>query len=134
VPGTDDVPGQTLRRTLAALPSSVRDARAHVRALVPDWPTACLATLQVLVDEIVTNAVLHARSPLELVAHVDARGIRVEVADQDPRMPRTRHYGRTSTTGRGLLLVEALACRWGAEQADGGKVVWFEFRCETADD
>ena len=115
--------------TLSAQPASVRHARAQVRSLVADWPPACTATLQVLVDELVTNAVLHARTSLDIVARLEHHRIRVEVSDDDPRMPRLRRYGPTSSTGRGLHLVEALATLWGAEPSPGGKVVWFEFDC-----
>jgi anti-sigma regulatory factor (Ser/Thr protein kinase) len=119
-----------LRVRLSAQPASVRDARARVRSLVADWPPECTATLQVLVDELVTNAVLHARTSLDVVARLDDHHIRVEVSDDDPRMPRLRKYGPTSSTGRGLHLVEALATLWGAEPFAGGKVVWFEFECD----
>jgi anti-sigma regulatory factor (Ser/Thr protein kinase) len=119
-----------LRATLPAQPASVRHARAQVRSLVAGWPPGCTATLQVLVDELVTNAVLHARTSLDVMARVEDHHIRVEVRDDDPRMPRLRKYGPTSSTGRGLHLVEALATLWGAERSSGGKVVWFEFECD----
>ena len=109
--------------------ASAREARRKVRALVPTWPTECSAALQLLVDELVTNAVLHARSDAELVATIDGRRARVEVHDKSTRRPTALHYGPSSVTGRGLHLVEALAQRWGVDEVSGGKVVWFELDC-----
>jgi anti-sigma regulatory factor (Ser/Thr protein kinase) len=123
----------TLRLQLPPRPASAREARHKVRALVPTWPTECAAALQLLVDELVTNAVLHARSDSELVATVEGRSARVEVRDESTRVPTARHYGPSSTTGRGLHLVEALAQRWGVEPVAGGKVVWFELDCNSRD-
>jgi anti-sigma regulatory factor (Ser/Thr protein kinase) len=109
--------------------ASAREARKKVRAMVDSWPTECAAALQLLVDELVTNAVLHARSDTELVAIVEGSFARVEVRDQSTRLPTPLHYGASSVTGRGLHLVEALAQRWGVEEIAGGKIVWFELDC-----
>jgi anti-sigma regulatory factor (Ser/Thr protein kinase) len=123
----------TLRLQLPPRPASAREARRKVRALVPTWPTECAAALQLLVDELVTNAVLHARSDSELVATVDGRSARVEVRDESMHVPTARHYGPSSTTGRGLHLVEALAQRWGVDPVSDGKIVWFELDCHGRD-
>jgi len=111
--------------------SSVREARVRVRNMAAGWPAECSATLQVLVDELVTNAILHARTDATLVAHVDHDHARVEVHDGSTLAPQPRHYGGDSVTGRGLHLVEALSRRWGVEPTDDGKVVWFELDCDS---
>lgn len=77
-----------------------------------------------LVDELVANAVLHARSPVEVRARLDAARLHVEVADGSPQPPRLRE---PDVGGRGLRIVDALASAWGVTPAEGdGKAVWFE--------
>jgi anti-sigma regulatory factor (Ser/Thr protein kinase) len=123
----------TLNLHLPPRPASARDARTKVRAMVTDWPAQCAAALQVLVDELVTNAILHARSDAELKATVNGRVARVQVRDSSVRLPTALHYGTSSVTGRGLHLVEALATRWGVDEVAGGKIVWFELDCDHDD-
>lgn len=81
---------------------------------------------ELLTSELVTNAVLHARSPSKL--RIERRGNHVWVAvhDASPAPPRLRDYGPDAVTGRGLLLVDRLARRWGTEPDAHGKYVWFE--------
>lgn len=81
---------------------------------------------QLLVTELVTNAVVHARSEVCVGVSCSGPRIRVEVADDCPLPPRPRVPGLDDTTGRGLLLVEALAAAWGSDATDAGKTVWFE--------
>ncbi len=60
--------------------------------------------------------------------------MRVEVADHDPALPVQQHPPAEAVTGRGLLIVDALATRWGVEPAADGKTVWFELACRTTTD
>ena len=86
-------------------------------------------TAALLTSELVTNAVLHGRSGLAVIALADADVVRVEVADGTPVMPRLRPARPDGTTGRGMQLIASLASRWGMrrlEAADYRKVVWFE--------
>lgn len=83
-------------------------------------------TALLLTSEIVTNAVLHARTPIDVAVQIAPGRVRVEVADRSPVLPVTKHYDRSAETGRGLVLLEALASDWGVEAAPGGKVVWFD--------
>jgi anti-sigma regulatory factor (Ser/Thr protein kinase) len=78
-----------------------------------------------LTSEVVTNAILHARTPLRLTATVDADQVVVRVYDTLRTPPRRRSYRSDAGTGRGMHLVEALADRWGVEQTSAGKCVWF---------
>ena len=82
--------------------------------------------MPVVVSELVTNSVLHAGTPSEVVVVVDDRCVRVEVRDADPTLPTMRQPSPDTVTGRGLLLVDALTDRWGSSPAGPGKVVWFE--------
>ena len=83
-----------------------------------------IATL--LASELVTNAVLHARSAVELRLHIDGGRVRVEVHDGSAMPVTPRHFTSDAATGRGLLLVTELAAAWGSDVGPDGKCVWFE--------
>jgi hypothetical protein len=113
--------------TFAGDRASPAHARRFVDATLGSWQRGEFAErASLLVSELVTNAVLHAGTPLDVVLRLGADRLRVEVRDGSPRLPERKHYATTASTGRGLLLVEALAAAWGVEEAGGGKVVWFE--------
>jgi anti-sigma regulatory factor (Ser/Thr protein kinase) len=78
-----------------------------------------------LTSEVVTNAILHARTPLRLTAIVEAGQVVVRVYDTLRTPPRRRAYRADASTGRGMHLVEALADRWGVDETSAGKCVWF---------
>lgn len=98
-----------------------------MRDLLDAWGAGEFEDVAVLLtSELVTNAVLHARSAPELnVRLVDGR-LRIGVADRTPVAPVRKRYGKEAATGRGLLLIETMSNAWGTEPSDGGKVVWFE--------
>ena len=81
-----------------------------------------------VVSELATNAVIHARSDfiVSLSSHDDA--VRVSVRDSSLALPVLRNPPPTSVSGRGLILVASIAQRWGIEPVSDGKVVWAEFR------
>ena len=82
---------------------------------------------QLLVSELVTNAVAHAGTPLEVECAPTDRGLRVEVHDGSTRLPVPVRPHPWAERGRGLVLVDTLASRWGADPRPGsGKAVWFE--------
>lgn len=87
--------------------------------------------ISLLVSEVVTNSILHARTEVNLSIACDGTHIRVEVADSSPLAPVIRNYSDLAGTGRGMVLVEELSDAWGLQTVDGGKVVWFEV--ETAE-
>lgn len=85
--------------------------------------------MSLVVTELVTNAVLHAKAPIELVIEQNGRGVRVSVVDCDPHLPTPptpRPATAELTFGRGLAVVEAVAARWGATPHGEGKEVWAE--------
>lgn len=92
--------------------------------------TAELAAL--LVNELVTNAILHAGTEFGVRLRRAHGRIRVEVADGGDGTVALREYGAEASTGRGLLLVEELAHAWGIDSSDHGKVVWFEIDASEA--
>ena len=106
---------------------SVPVARRFVRARLVDGLTD-VDTATLLVSEVVTNAILHARTSVRLTIEVADDVVRIAVRDGSPVQPRIHSFSATSATGRGLRLLDRLAKRWGvyADPATGGKVVWFE--------
>lgn len=112
---------------LPAATESPRAARRFVGdALRSEGAAWAVEVAELLVSELVTNAVLHARGEVSLrVAHAPGR-VRVEVAGQSGGMPMLLRRTTQATTGRGLVLVDALAAAWGVEDAGTGKAVWFE--------
>lgn len=81
---------------------------------------ACL-----LVSELVSNSVLHARTAGLVRASVDGGVLHVEVHDGSATPPIRKHYTQDAATGRGVMLVQTLADTWGFELTDAGKYVWF---------
>ena len=116
-------------RTFPAEAASVPTARRFVRSTLSDlglstaWDAA-----ELLVSEVVTKAVLHARTAFSVEVQRDGDLVRVSVHDSSPVIPRPRTYGTDSTTGRGMRLVATLAVAWGVERHGDGKAVWFEVR------
>jgi CheY-like chemotaxis protein/anti-sigma regulatory factor (Ser/Thr protein kinase) len=111
---------------LPADPSSARIARTLVIDALGDVGGELLFALELLVSEVVTNAVTHAASAPRIEAHLSPTTIRVAVYDAEHRLPGHRVPDRDRPGGRGLHLLDRLATRWGAEPTDDGKVVWFE--------
>jgi anti-sigma regulatory factor (Ser/Thr protein kinase) len=102
-----------------------REARGLLAAYLagPD-SDGLLRDAQLLVSELVTNALCHAGGPIELRASCTDEVVRVEVRDTSSVMPLLR---APNGGGRGLHIVAAIATRWGASRDDrGGKVTWFE--------
>lgn len=87
-----------------------------------------------MISELVTNAILHGGEGAVLTLTSDDLKIRAEVRDSSPAMPVVRSYSETATTGRGMVIVDALAAAWGTFAVDGGKVVWFELATGEAGD
>ncbi len=86
-----------------------------------------------LTSELVTNAVLHARSRPELKLRLSGDRLWVGVSDNTPVSPVRKRYGPEAATGRGLMLVERMAAAWGTSVSDQGKVVWFELSPEAGE-
>ena len=124
-----------VRAELAADPRSVRAARRLVRGALAGWaldhlePTAAL-----LVSEIATNAVLHARSTFVVEVLRRADTVRVAVSDTSPQRPQPRRHSVSAGTGRGLGLVAQLASAWGTGPAPSPwcKTVWFDLPLDPA--
>ena len=113
--------------TLECEPRSVATARRRVTELLGDRAgTAAAEVLELLVSEVVTNAVVHARSAVGVRVAVAADRAHVEVTDSSPSSPVRRDARMDSLGGRGLLLLDRLAAAWGVRRRADGKVVWFD--------
>jgi anti-sigma regulatory factor (Ser/Thr protein kinase) len=128
--------GVRVRTELSGEPLSVRDARRLVNRTLREWSLDHLedsATL--LVSEVVTNAVLHARTEVCIELERRATVLRVTVADGSPRRPERRRHGLSAGTGRGLGLLSTLASAWGSGPAEDPwvKDVWFELPLDPAE-
>jgi anti-sigma regulatory factor (Ser/Thr protein kinase) len=115
-------------RRLAPHPTAPRAARDLVSRTLLEWrlsqqvPDACL-----VVSELVTNAMIHAGTDIDLAIAEHRRSIRIAVRDYSHDLPVEQH-GRSAEHGRGLGIVAELASAWGVlPHADGGKVVWAVF-------
>jgi PAS domain S-box-containing protein len=86
-------------------------------------------TAELLVSEIVTNALVHAGTPIEVAFSFVDGGLRVEVTDGSPHAPTLRGYGPSAGTGRGLMLLDEMVDEWGVVPDHPGKTVWFEIAC-----
>ena len=115
------------RRGFDPRPSSVGGARRLVREeLRRAGREDLLDTAELLVTELVTNALVHTGTTMEVYAEVGDAGLYVEVADASPQLPLVRHHADLAGTGRGLRLLQHMADRWGADPRSQGKCVWFE--------
>lgn len=111
---------------LNCTPRSVVEARRFIEAATAVWELDDLnAVATLLTSELVTNAILHARTAVRLVAERTASELVVEVWDHAPHTSALRPRVPENETGRGLLIVERLAARWGMRRAGRWKVVWF---------
>lgn len=104
-------------------PAAARAARRFV--LDRAGRTAPHDTLALLTSEVVTNGVLHARTALRVGIVSGADRILVTVADDGAGMPVVVPRDDSRASGRGMVLVAALASEWGVFRHDSGKTVWF---------
>jgi anti-sigma regulatory factor (Ser/Thr protein kinase) len=116
---------------------AAREARRIVESVLADWgdDAEAVQVAVLLTSEVVTNAVVHA-SPhaadgrVGLTVAGDDELARVEVTDGYPGLPVAHSRPVRGASGRGMVLLELLAARWGVTPDGEGKTVWFEIpRC-----
>jgi len=111
---------------LPATPRSAGEARRFVRRSLSDaghesWTEAA----SLAVSELVTNAVLHAHTEVQLAVVIGPDRVRIEIRDDNPVLPAARSYDDHATTGRGLELVASVTDSHGVDSLGAaGKVVW----------
>jgi hypothetical protein len=112
--------------TLAPKLTSVREARSVLADPMKRWGLEeLIPTTELLVSELVTNAVKYSRGDVTLRL-VNERALVCEVLDNSAALPRLRQANSDDEHGRGLQVVRQLSKRWGARRTTTGKVVWCE--------
>ncbi|MFE3162466.1 ATP-binding protein [Streptomyces sp. NPDC059224] len=116
-----------LRREL----TSAGQARRLVTAQLGAWDVSDLAdTAELLVSELVTNALRHTRGPLRLNLQLRHSRLLCEVEDTESSSPARGAAGTDAENGRGIELLDLLAGAWGSVRTATGKTIWFELRAE----
>lgn len=121
------------RWILSAVPAvadRVPYVRQQVGRVLALWQLDDLApVVELLLTELVGNAVRHARTPFSVMMRWNGRALRCEVTDANPLPPSPQgEVDPLATGGRGLLLVDQLATAWGTELVPQGKTVWFDLK------
>ncbi|MGW7659016.1 SpoIIE family protein phosphatase [Streptomyces sp. NPDC054756] len=118
--------GQVAEWDLAADPAGVADARRTATRQLTDWGLDDLAfTTELVVSELVTNAIRYATGPIRLRL-IKERALFCEVYDGGATAPHLRHPRTTDEGGRGLLLVSQFTQQWGTRFVPEGKIIWAE--------
>jgi anti-sigma regulatory factor (Ser/Thr protein kinase) len=130
-PDQTDRTGRRVQLTLPAVSHAARLARRATRDALAAWQLGYLEeTAVLLVSELVTNAVRHARGTGAVTLELRSAGawLRMEVQDADPQWPQPRTPADCDESGFGFVLVDSLAGRWGVRETPQGKAVWAELR------
>ncbi len=107
-------------------PAAVSEVRASVTRQLADWGLEELAfTTELILSELVTNAIRYGRAPIGVRLLRD-RTLICEVSDRSTTSPHLRYAASTDEGGRGLFLVAQLADRWGTRYTPEGKIIWAE--------
>jgi anti-sigma regulatory factor (Ser/Thr protein kinase) len=117
--------------TVLQLPAELASVRAARRALVgacreAGLPADLADSAELMISEVVTNAVFHGRSAVMVEVDIRSKGLRVEVTDDGEELPRMQPLDDAVPSGRGLRIVAVLASDWGIATRTRGKTVWFE--------
>ncbi|MFI1431830.1 SpoIIE family protein phosphatase [Streptomyces lydicus] len=119
-------PGRIATWELPTDPSRVRDIRAAVTRRLSEWGLdEVVYATQLLLSELVTNAIRYGSGPIQ-VRLLHDRTLTCEVADTSSTAPHLRRAATTDEGGRGLFLVAQLAQTWGTRYTADGKVIWAE--------
>ncbi|KAA6212399.1 PAS domain S-box protein [Streptomyces albofaciens JCM 4342] len=122
-------PEEASSRSFPPRPESVASARRFVRAALAGADPHAVGTAELLASELVTNAVLHARTEIAVSARAVDGEVRVRIGDRQPcRALVPQRSLPYAGPGQGLALVEELASAYGVENGDEGKTVWFALR------
>ncbi len=129
-------PDRTAGLDLPTAPESARAARHFAHAQLTEWRLTALADdVDLVISELITNALLHARADrrtaegatIRLDLEYDGDGLYCRVTDGSALPPTPEDAGDTAESGRGLLLVQALSASWGWKPEARGKIVWARF-------
>ncbi|MET8246279.1 ATP-binding protein [Streptomyces sp. NPDC005202] len=125
-----NLPLRTWRLRYTPTPRNAVEARHGARCVLRSWgvPTETREAVELVVSELVTNAVRHGRVPgrcFEVaMTYEGEKAVDIEVSDACPRRPLPADPDPEATSGRGLLLVTAPAQSWEVRDRGVGKTVW----------
>ncbi|MBP2052013.1 serine phosphatase RsbU (regulator of sigma subunit)/anti-sigma regulatory factor (Ser/Thr protein kinase)/PAS domain-containing protein [Streptomyces griseochromogenes] len=116
-------------------PATVSVARANVTRQLAEWgvPEAVSAGIELIISELVTNAIRYGTSPITMRLLYD-RVLTCEVSDASSTAPHLRYAADDDEGGRGLFLVARLSERWGTRYPPNGKVIWAECSPHTTEE
>ena len=116
----------TLTLTVPNDRAAIRDARHQVARALRDWGVGedVVEAVSLLLSELVTNAMLYGRPPVQLRVRRGPSAVSLEVHDAAQTLPRRADPDEEDEHGRGLQLVSAVAARWGTRPTVVGKAVW----------
>lgn len=123
-PASANAVGRAFEVTFAPSAAQVGRMRRITRASLRNWalPGALIEDAELVVSELVTNAIDHGHGCVGLrVRHV-AEGLRVEVSDDSTSPAELRQVSADEVSGRGLFLVDTLTTAWGV--SEGGRTTW----------
>ena len=116
---------ETVRWRSSPTPAAPTRARHHLARHLEKWGISAADTelLLLVAYELCTNAVEHARTPLELTVSFDGQMVVIEVRDESDLPPRLQPFNVKAARGRGLQMVAALARSWTCVQQTHGKTI-----------
>ena len=111
------------------MPAVVREVRSFVRSIFRDWgEEACTPEAEIIVAELASNAVIHARSPFRVSISRTKSEIKLAVSDASTVPPRTPDgnvaFMATHPGGRGISMVASLSLTWDTDREAEGKTIW----------
>jgi anti-sigma regulatory factor (Ser/Thr protein kinase) len=115
-------------------PGAPAHARQWLREMLSGFgpPRELLDDTLIVVDEPVSNSVVHAATPIVVTLEYAAGTCRCAVTDRCASGPMPRLLERADGSGRGLRIVNAIATSWGVERSDAGTTVWVEVDADRA--
>jgi two-component sensor histidine kinase len=124
-------PPLSYRRWTIDSPAQLGSLRAQLRWLARLWalPEDCTDRIVMIVNELASNAIDHARTACDVTVRHTRFFVRVLVADDSPLPPRVPPQDVNAARGRGLQMVKALANSWGWTARHQGKTVWAAVNC-----
>lgn len=129
---TVDAAGHSMHLRLAQAESAVATARRAVRDQLRDWGASqgVVDDLVLVTSELVTNALVHARPPVDLRLRRSGNDVELEVEDHALLRPRRRRAHDDDEGGRGLNIVQVLVRDWGTRSTETSKTVWCSVRLD----
>ena len=121
----------TNARIFNSLPESVPAARRFARGVLRGQPSELVDAAELMVSELATNCVQHARTDFEITIRTGDQ-VRVEVRDTNHGRPEVQSLPPEASSGRGLRIVQEISDAWGIAPSLSGKTVWFALNLQPA--